>query len=392
MIDIRLIFCKGLNWVIDPFAEQMKKAADVRGIKSWLIDTEKRETYSSEEFYDFVSGGKCAAVFFNQIGLALTDSDGENFWEKNDIPVWDIIQDHPRNLEDAFVHPIKGLHVVVPDMAHKRFIEKWYKEVEEVHLMPNGGEECISSNKPISERQIDVLYVGSNQKNMGFSTINWMKDDGRDFYVSVINYMLENTSVSTEDAVDWYLKERGVECSSENLRSLYFIYAPLVEERVLHICKLQAMQAIDKLGLRIRIIGDNWIDEQYPLSDRVEISSRITHNDYIKLIGDSKIHLNCSRWYKNGSVERVYNAMLGRAVAISDTSVYLRETLQEGKQAILFDYNNLEQLTMDVKYLMEHMDVAQIIADNGYMWAAQHETWGNRLDTIFNNIEESFFK
>ena len=45
----------------------------------------------------------------------------------------------------------------------------------------------------------------------------------------------------------------------------------------------------------------------------------------VDLMYDSKIVLNTMTWFKDGTHDRVFNGMLAGAVAVTDSSIYMKE-------------------------------------------------------------------
>ena len=97
------------------FSDNICMAAEKMGYKTYVIDTERAETYLGKELDLFVEKYRCTAVFFNQIGLLLTDDFGKNYWDAKQIPVYSMQVDHPRNFADAMTEPIEMLRVVCID-------------------------------------------------------------------------------------------------------------------------------------------------------------------------------------------------------------------------------------------------------------------------------------
>lgn len=384
--NCKLVFCRGMNSVTDPFTDELHIAADKKEIENWVIDTNDPGSYSSEAFGRFLASGNIYAVFFNQVGLGLLNEDGSNFWNTRGVPVYDIIQDHPRYFSDSFDCPVCDLRVVTSDYNHLDFIHRWYRNIQISHVMSDGGFSSQKDIKPINERSIDVLYVGRCQRKRGFRVIPWMKDEGEEFYSLTLNYLLDHQDETVERAMEICLDYLGVFPDEEQSRSLFFEVQSDIEERLLFILKTELMKALGSTGANILLVGAGWKETGQSYGDNVQLIDSIDNKTYIKMLGNSKIHVNCSFWSKNGDSVRICNSMLAGSISVSDSNIYLKEHYQDGSQLILFDYDNLQQLAYDIEYLLQNQDKAQMVADNGYKWAIKNETWSNRLETILDYI------
>jgi spore maturation protein CgeB len=95
-------------------------------------------------------------------------------------------------------------------------------------------------------------------------------------------------------------------------------------------------------------------------------------------------------WFKDGTHDRVFNGMLQGTVAVSDSSIYMKEAFcgspDAEQELVLFELTELEQLPETIAYLLQHPDVAQRIADNGYRRALCSETWDARAKELDRDL------
>ena len=64
----------------------------------------------------------------------------------------------------------------------------------------------------------------------------------------------------------------------------------------------------------------------------------------------------------------------------------------DGKNIVYFDMHNPEQMALDVQYLLDHIDVAQKIADEGYKTAMKYDSWDVRSKAICEIITKNQIK
>ena len=159
---------------------------------------------------------------------------------------------------------------------------------------------------------------------------------------------------------------------------MILLSATPIENTVRRVFKQAGMQALDKMGIKVDIWGTGWEDDEYTYSENIRIHERVTPGELLKFTGDSKISLVYMGWQKRGCSEKNFDSMLNGCVCVSDTSSYLLENYVDGKNIVYFDMHNPDQMAMDIKYLLEHLDVAQKIADEGYKTALKYDSWDVR--------------
>ncbi len=105
------------------------------------------------------------------------------------------------------------------------------------------------------------------------------------------------------------------------------------------------------------------------------------------MMGDSKIVLNTLPWFRDGSHERVFNAMLSGAVAVSETTQYLEEALPSDAW-VSFDLSpeSLEGLAQRILALLADESRLQGIASAGYEAALSAHTWENRAQELHRDL------
>ena len=382
---MRVIFATGKLETMDYFTGQMKKACDKYSVDSFVLDLNDPGSFQNDSFFAMLDSEECVAFFFNHIGLGLM-MDGRNMWEKYHIPVYDFIVDHPRNFPEWLADPIEDLHLIVLDRNHKKFVQRFFPKVKDVIFMPDGGsEEDIVL--PYEDRPIDVLYMGSCQQKIDtFPIIDFMDNNGYDFFVTTINTMAQYPELTTEEAIDLYTDQVASGLSEEQKRMLHIDYAHFIEIPIRRHFKQLGMRALSEAGVKVEVYGYDWLADDYEFGDNIKIHSFIPSKDCNLLAGQAKICLNFMPWFKDGSSERVFNSMLNGAVSISDRSTYLTEHYTDGKDIVYYDLKNPEQMVMDIQWLLAHPTESKKIAEAGYDMARSHDSWECRFKTFMRYL------
>ena len=192
---------------------------------------------------------------------------------------------------------------------------------------------------------------------------------------------------TVESIIEEYLIDIGKQLDDSFIRNTIEITAGLIEGKVRRYYKLSGMAALDKLGISVDIWGDGWNDQEYKFSDNIKIHERVSPDEIMKIVGNAKISLCFIPWFKRGCSEKNFDSMLNGAVCVTDKSEYLLQNYVDGYNIVYFDLNNLEQMAFDIKYLLEHLDVAETIAQRGYETATRYDTWEKRFDKILEYME-----
>ena len=384
-----VIFFKGILETMDYFVDRLVEGAREIGVDAYVIDAKDPSTYQSDAFIEFFERKTVAAFLLNQIGLSMKLGD-ENLWEKYDIPVYDFIQDHPRNFYDSLVDPIKGFHAVVIDYDHVPFIRRYFPKIGPIHFLPNGGAR-EGEILPYEDRDIDVLYCGSCQEPLtDYPVIPFLKNGGRDFYQTAIGAMITNPMLTMEQVVRWYLTEQEP-CDEEQIYRVIMGTSLYVDKTVRRYFKLQGMHLLDEAGIKVEVYGEKWTEGGETFSDNIRFHGRVSSAKCNEMSGRAKIALNYMPWYKHGASERVFNSMVAGALCISDRCPYLEERYKDGVEAVYFDLSDQAAMVTRIRELLEDTAGSAAIARAGMERALAEDTWTARMRQImdFMNSEES---
>lgn len=384
----KMIVIKGINEALDYFMDQIILAIEGANIKYHVIDVADKNSYDKKLLDTFISEDKCIVFMFNNIGLSLEDENG-NYWKNKEVRLLNFLVDHPWNFKEYFENPIENMEIIVLDRYHKEFIEKYYGFQNKIYFIPNGGNSAgIINDKyiPYSERKIDIFYGGSCQPEVPLKPIMELEDKGYAFYNICFQLQMEYIELPIEKIIEQYCVH-FLEDNDKSLREkLIFEYGPYLLNMIRRYTKLNIMHTLESTGACIHIYGKNWEDKERPWNSNVKIHERVTSEQCLELIGQSKISLNCMPWFKDGSSERVFNSMLNGAVCLTDINPYLSENFKNGEDIVFYSINDLKALKENVVWLLENPQISSQIAENGYM-SAQIHTWSKRFELLNSLID-----
>ncbi len=371
------------------FSDQLKKGFELLGYEIFEFNL-RQSALSLGRLYDFIQKGSVTAMIgFNMPFFGMQLSTGENVWEVLDIPCVNILVDHPYWYHDILMRTPQVGVVLTIDRKHSQYVERFYPHIPFTGFLPHGGACAEGELKPVAERTIDVLYAGSLYADYAVS----QKPDFARFPFPAekicqdsIAWLFAHPEDTIESVVEGQLLQNDVVLSDEELRQ--FISSCVYIERVVSsYYREKVVGAVAKAGISITLYGDGWSDCDWIRLPNVSYGGRISPEEVLKKMEDSKIVLNTMPWFKDGSHERIFNAMLRGAVVVSETSVYLDEILPDNVWVpFTLSQESLAALPKRMSELLSDKERLQSIASEGYRLAASKHTWQARAQELHNDL------
>lgn len=371
----RLVLIRGNLDMLNLFRDQLKQGFLELGYE--IIDFDlSQDAENPGQFLESLQKNPVTAMIdFNGTFFGTTLPSGENMCEVLGIPSINILVDHPYWYHDKILMrtPSNGI-VLCVDRNHMRYINRFYPNISCSGFLALGGISFASTHKPISERKTDVLYAGTfkaNKISKDFS--DW------DFPAKqIIEHLIVHTEDTVEAVIEQELRQAGIVLSDEELRKFINSCAQ-IEHIVDSYYREKIVGSIAKTGASLELYGSGWSVCDWVNLPNVHYGGRVTPEEIVSKMEDSKIVLNSMPWFRDGSHDRVFNAMMCGAVAVSETSKYFEEVLPPDTW-VPFDlsYASLSDLPGHIKELLADEDRMQQIASAGHELAASEYTWKAR--------------
>jgi hypothetical protein len=389
----RLILFVGVYDTLDIFTYELKKSFDAMGYDTMLYDTRKVNE-SLLTLSRFVQEPVTAALTFNNLGFNMELTPGKNIWEDLGIPCINILMDHPFCYKKALDGAPSNAIVLCTDRNHMRYLNRFYPQIPVTGFLPHAGKVLPGLKLPLCDRSVDVLYAGGLSRKFaqniipdlsGYRSLFDVERVCRRIYEDVIAHPYK----TTEQGIEETLLAEGVRLDEADLcqviADLHFLDLYIVSyyrERV--------VASVAKAGIGLDLYGAGWEDCDWITLPNVRYHGKVSADEVVVRMQDAKIVLSTMTWFKDGTHDRVFNGMLQGAVAVSDSSIYMKEAFcgspDAEQELVLFELTELEQLPETIAYLLQHPDVAQRIADNGYRRALRSETWDARAKELDRDL------
>lgn len=383
----RLVLFRGELDTINLFSDQLRQGFLELGYDIFEFDLQE-STKSLGLLYEYMQNGPITAMIaFNSMFFGMTLPSGGNMWESLGIPCINILVDHPYWYHNILMRmPNTGI-VLCIDRNHMNYVDRFYSNIPSSGFIAHGGTAFCAAPKPISERKIDVLYAGSlyadHIPKVDFS--GW-KFPAEQICEHSIRRLLKHPEDTIEAVIEQELHQAGVNLPDEELRR--FISSCVHVERVVSShYRERIVGTIAKAGISLELYGDGWFDCDWIKLPNVHYGGRVAPEEILSMMEDSKIVLNTLPWFKDGSHERVFNAMLCGAVTVSETSGYLEEMLPADVW-VSFDLSekSLSALPQRIAALLSDEAKLQETASAGHDLAAVAHTWKARAHEMHRDL------
>lgn len=379
----RLVLIRGNLDMLNLFSDQLKQGLLELGYEIFDFDL-SQHSESLGQFLEYVQKNPVTAMIdFNSTFFGTTLPSGENMCEVLGIPSINILVDHPYWYHDKILMhtPSNGI-VLCVDRNHMNYINRFYQNIACTGFLALGGISFSSTHKQISERKTDVLYAGT------FKTNNVSNDfSDWDFPAKqIIEHLLVHTEDTVEAAIEQELRQAGIVFPDEELRKFINSCAQ-IEHIVDSYYREKIVGSIAKTGVSLELYGAGWSVCDWVNLPNVHYGGRISPEEIILKMEDSKIVLNSMPWFRDGSHDRVFNAMMCGAVSVSETSKYFEEAVSPDAW-VPFDlsYASLSDLPKRITELLSDEDRMQQIAFAGHELAASEHTWKARALELHRDL------
>lgn len=330
------------------------------------------------EFHEY---GLDCAVVFNNAGFRMEPQDGASLWDLWNVPCYNIIVDHPMYYYETLDHSPKNGIVACADRYHEDYIRRFYPTVRRTIFLPTAGEyrKPYEALKPFSERSIDVLFVGGYKYDE-----NYPHDM---FSTELAAYLVQHPTVTFETAFEQRLSEHQRTLSDSALKENIQQYR-FLDLNIGALFRLEILRTLVNAGITVTVYGDRFEETDLYNHPNFLYRGRCSTEEGIRLMEDSKIVLNQLAWFKAGASERIFEAMLQGAVALTDDSLYLRERFTDHEDIMFYSLSQLNALPDIVRSILDNDAQTEALRRNVYDKAYKQHTWLQRASALINDLQQ----
>lgn len=380
-----IIFFKTELDTLNLFSEEIAKGFSDLGIDIIWIDVRENLAAIGRILEYVEQYEELAAIDFNSAKFGLKTPEGQKVFEILGIYCINILVDHPYWYPEQLQNMPGYGAVICIDQNHMNYVNRFYPNISTVAFMPHGGYECVRNE----DRPIDVFYAGSIYESLAeVQKPDWTKwvFDAEMICNNVVNYLLEHTGDTIEAVFEKILTANGIVLDEEQLRE-FISECAYVERIVSSYYRRMVVEALARHGIKLTICGLGWGTYDFVNLPNVEYIGMISPEQVLEKMASAKMVLNTMPWFKCGSHERVYNAMLNGAVLISEENEYLKENLpKDGWIGYPVCKEAIEELPERITSVLQNENKWKEMKTIAYQYAADEQTWRSRGTDICKDL------
>ncbi len=378
----RIVLYKGQSQydVLRVFTDQLAEAFRRLQQKTVVVDLIAAD---AEEQLKKAFSQPCDFVFsFNGIGIDIKLGEKSLYDALGTVFVYALVDD-PLHHIPRLETPCNNVLVTCVDRYHI-YIMPYLNQYRTFGFLPHGG--CVlKDDNTEKERDVDILFSGSFRDPEEYYQ-TW-KD-----YPIVMRKILEDTIENALGKENQWLTTSVQEVIAA--RNLYLdpylskkllMILPLADRYIRMKRRKECLEVLAKAGFKIKVFGNGW--DKASFVKNFEVHPAINFNDLLKIIARSKIVLNIVPSFIEGSHERVFTAMLNRAVAVTDCNTYYEKEFVADKNIVTYSWGKLNELPDKIYDLLKNEEKRKRIAEEGYKEAIKNHTWTVRALSIIQMVE-----
>ncbi|MEO8003855.1 MAG: glycosyltransferase [Betaproteobacteria bacterium] len=330
----------------------------------------------------------CWAYGLSQITLEMQGSARKSIFDVFDIRYVGLLCDQP------YHQALNGIgaqqrYAAYPDRGHPEQVKLAFPDFKltgEIFVPPAirpANDRSVHKGSP--DRSIDVLYVG-NLETLALDrfwndrlSLFWQGE-----YDPVFCDALTETALSEPDR-SFHL---NIQTTLEKLGPPIpgFLFNPqmrAVETYLRYVLRRNAVVALARSGVRMRVVGRGWDTIQLP--SNVELQGETNYEEFFKLAGQAKICLDASM-YLDGANDRVFSYALNGAVCFTNAAGYLRGAFGENQGMCFYSMRDLAGLVEQVKALLARPDAIRAAGERAREIVLSSHTWRSRVGDLLGAL------
>lgn len=390
MIRKIVMFTEGIE-TLEYFSLEMGKEFETLGYEVFYFD-QCKEYDSLLKLMLFAEPKVTVAVSFNFDGCSgedyLIDANGINFFEAREIPLINIVVDHPFYYHKFLPYLPKDYTQISIDKDHEKYLQRFFPDMKRGPFLPLAGTTLYSETTlpTWEERPYDIVFTGNYTPPSQFEDAIWRNgDEYAAFYYGIIEDLKMHPHKSMDACIIEHLTENveGIDEAGikECMPNMIFI-----DLYVRHFFRGEVVKTLVDAGLKVHCFGAGWDKLSCKHPENIINGGLLMSHQCLEVIGKGKISLNVMPWFKEGAHDRVFNSMLNGAVCVTDWSRYMTEILEDEKDVVFYELNELEQLPAKVENLLQNRELWEQIQGHAYRTAKNSHTWADRARFLHKEI------
>ena len=401
MITKLIFFEKGVE-TLTYFSHALASALEQQGFRTFFYDISK-EGASLKHVKRFIKAGETAVVTFNFIGLSgesfLQENHGISIWESFGLPVYCIVVDHPLYYQKQLECGVKKLHMFCVDRQHIRYMKRFYPDIpceflplagnlttEEYAVRLRGEADARALTKdwiPYRERPYEVAFIANYVKLPTIEEhFTSQTKEYIDFYHEILNYLRMHPDQPLDPVYERFVLREVPDATDQELKTAYYgmLFLDMYNRTYF---RERTVQLLVDNGVKVHAFGKDW--EKLPVrhpENLIPSRKQLDSEGCVDVLRHAKIALNTMPWFKDGAHDRIFTAMLHGAVALTYSSIYLKERFRNGRELLFYELEELDGLPELVKERLALPVEMEYLTQLAFESAITADTWANRAQQL----------
>lgn len=361
------------------FAKELGNALTRQGQIVEYYDFSKNDIFASARLY----GRRFQAVIGIQTYMFSVRLNNNDFLHNHIIgPKYNFLFDHPAYFDHHLQKTPSGLTILTLDRNYASFAETHYSV--KTRFLPPGG--ILTEAELNTKRIYDVTFIASyyNLSTNMFETIHSLDRQMRFLINRLWLLMRKNPSQTSEDSLSIALSYYNRELNNEQFLSLYKELKPYTSY-IISWYRCKVLKTLLDANIPVHVYGTSWGHSslrEHPCF--IWHPQDLSTSECLSVWQQTKIALNVMTWHKDAITERILNSMLQKCVVATERNPYICEEFDDNTDLILYDLEHLEDLPLQIKFLLANPELCSNISENGYKKALASHTWDNRATELIS--------
>lgn len=365
------------------FTRSLHEALCRTGVDARLLDVENRE---GKSFIDQILSSPPDCTFcFN--GL-LPDEDGNFLCDTLKIPHIGFLVDSPHYFL-SFIRSKYNILTLVDRFGCQFFQNLNFKNVL---FLPHGVDRNLIQQSPSSDsdRPYDVLMLASFNDFEGIEG-NWMAKYDKPF-VHALMEAVENVFANVEipyaqalaQAIDHYSRKvGGIDVRKFNFTDILTDLENYIRGKD----RFELLKSIKEAEVHLIGVDSHKWKSLLKNPSNITAYDPISYSQAINFMQKSKIVLNSSPFFKNGSHERVFTGIAAGALVFSSYSLYFNEFFTDGVSIGYYYPSHWDEVNDAINDYLKDSEKRYSIISRGQQIVQNCHTWDHRAESLIREAE-----
>lgn len=323
-------------------------------------------------------------IDFNSILPGAVLDSGEHLLDQIKAPFYNYLLDHPLYHHEHLKEHLQDYRVICIDRNHAAYIEQYYPNIQKVVFLPLGGMQ--GTKECCVDQEYDISLSGTyTSPDKIINIIQGLSTDMSKSIFQLITIIQSDLTLTCEGAMKQMLKGKEKLFSKQDFAeamNLHFLADMYIRAYYRH----QVIEKIVASGIHLHVLGHGYHEFEGKGKENLILHDSVLFSQTFAFIRKSKISLNIMPWFKDGAHDRIFSAMLNHSVALTDSSIYLKENFNHKKNILFYELTELKQLPDIIKDCLSSKAFLENIQGDAHKNAILHHTWESRCMELGYNF------